>query len=675
MRIIRKMITFCLMLVMFTSSFYSGFQEQMVYAYDEKDGVVNANSVNVRKGAGTDYDSVTKLSKGDKVHVTGEASASNGAVWYQITFTKDGTDMEGYMHSTYIQLTTVCEEKRGYVTDDNVNVREGAGTDYDKVTQLSTGHELTITGESTTAEGVLWYRIVFTKDGTQMEGYMHSNYVRIAEVQSPDEPSEKPEDTTEDTDYETYLEQQGFPESYRKYLRTLHEENPLWVFVALPTGIEWENAVAAESKLGRNLVPAGSVMSQKSLKDGAIDWDTGTWIGFDTSSWVAASESVIRYYLDPRNFLHGENTMLQFESLKYEETQTKEGVEKILKGTHMEAGKTVINNEEIDFAQIFMDAGKEYGVSPYHLASRAKQETGTKGSNSSKEIKDAEYAEFNGYYNFFNIGASPSAEHEAMYNGLARARAEGWSSPELSILGGAKFVTEKYIARGQNTLYLQKFDVVDGGDGYYAHQYMTNLKAAAAEAVLMEKTYANMNETAITYIIPIYLNMPDTAAACPMDDGSPYSVLSDLSVSDVHLDKQFDEFTYEYCVPGELDSLYVNLNASAYAPGAVIDGTGVKELAVGVNTFPITCTGKDGSVRTYTITIVRKGDVGRPLGDVNNNKRLDSVDALQILRVAAQLEELTSEEQMYADVNKDGSVDTLDAYLIIRRITGAITQF
>lgn len=650
-----------------------------VYAgYTEKEGTVTGDNVNVRSGAGTGYEAVSKLSTGHVVTIIGEATASNGALWYHIMFTKDGTEMEGYMHSNYISIKGAFEEKDGYVTADNVNVRSGAGTSNASITQLSTGHEVTIIGEATASNGALWYQISFSKNGVSLEGYMHSAYVRVGVYEAPVTPDETftPSEDIEDTEYELYLEQQGFPESYRKYLRSLHKVNPLWIFVALPTGIQWENAVAAESKLGKNLVPSSSITSFKSLQEGAINWTTGKWIGFDSASWVPASQQVVRYYLDPRNFLTGKNTMLQFESLKYEEgVHNKEAVEKLLKGTHMESGKTVINNEIIDFAQIFMDAGKENDVSPYHLASRAIQETGINGSNSSKEIKSEAYTAFNGYYNFFNIGASPTSAHDAMYNGLSRAQAEGWDSPLKSISGGAQIIASKYIARGQNTLYLQKFDVVDGGDGYYAHQYMTNLLAAESEAKLMEKTYEDYDAEAITFIVPVYLNMPVTPASCPVDNGSPYSVLSNLSITDLKLDKEFEEYTFEYSVQGEVSADYIQVNASAYSPTAMISGNGVVQLEPGENTITVNCIGSDGSSRSYHIKVTKTGTPKvRVKGDVNGDYTVDAIDALMVLRASVGKETLTTEDMNYTDINGNGAADAQDALSILQYLTGKITS-
>ena len=73
-----------------------------------------------------------------------------------------------------------------------------------------------------------------------------------------------------------------------------------------------------------------------SLADGAYNWDNGTWTGFDGSSWVAASQEVTSYYLDPRNFLD-EVSVFQFMNHKFDaSTQTREGLQAMVQGTFLE---------------------------------------------------------------------------------------------------------------------------------------------------------------------------------------------------------------------------------------------------------------------------------------------------------------------------------------------------
>ena len=136
-----------------------------------------------------------------------------------------------------------------------------------------------------------------------------------------------------EADFEKSMTAQGFPESYKPYLRALHQKYPYWQFKAFKTGVKFQDALTAESKLGENLISNSKSEAWKSKEAGAYDSATGTWKVFDGSTWVAASKEAIAYYMDPRNFLN-DRTVFMFESLEYQpEYQTAAGVNKILSNT------------------------------------------------------------------------------------------------------------------------------------------------------------------------------------------------------------------------------------------------------------------------------------------------------------------------------------------------------
>ena len=144
-----------------------------------------------------------------------------------------------------------------------------------------------------------------------------------------------------DNEFEKEMTKQGFPESYKSKLRQIHSEYPKWVFKAMHTDMTWEEAIKNESMVGRNLVTRESISSWKSIEAGAYDWSNSTWATFDGSKWMAASEGLVRYYMDPRNFLDSTN-IFQFLNHGYTTgDQTEEGVEKMLKGTFMESKSSV----------------------------------------------------------------------------------------------------------------------------------------------------------------------------------------------------------------------------------------------------------------------------------------------------------------------------------------------
>lgn len=251
-----------------------------------------------------------------------------------------------------------------------------------------------------------------------------------------------------------------------------------------------------------------------------------------------------------------------------------------------------MDKDSLDYAKYFMEAGQMHGVSAYHLASRVIQEVGINGSRSVEGP----------YYNFYNIGATGSAPID---KGLEYAKSKGWNTPEKAIKEGAGFITDGYIGTGQDTLYLQKFDVVDGGNGYYWHQYMSNIQAPTNEAKSMKKTYQNFNNAHLILKIPVYLNMPSSACPKPTLDGSPNNVLSSLSVNNYSLTPAFNKFTttYNLIVPENVSSITVK--ASPVLSSTKVVGTGTHNLKHGENTIKITSTAQNGKSLIYTINVSR----------------------------------------------------------------------
>lgn len=221
----------------------------------------------------------------------------------------------------------------------SLNVRSGAGINYPAVGRLAAGAAITIAGEQTGADGKLWYQIQFAgSGGTVKTGFVSSEYVRL------------PVSYTPDPNFEAYLFSQGFPESYKNGLRQLHAQYPNWVFKARNTGLDWNTVIENESLLGRNLVAAGSVSSWKSVEAGAYNWDNSVWTGLDGSNWVAASSDIIRYYMDPRNFLD-ETYVFQFLSHEYDaNTQTIEGLNSLVAGTFLSGTTTSTGTEGSNFS-------------------------------------------------------------------------------------------------------------------------------------------------------------------------------------------------------------------------------------------------------------------------------------------------------------------------------------
>ncbi len=261
------------------------------------------------------------------------------------------------------------------------------------------------------------------------------------------------------------------------------------------------------------------------------------------SGWVDSSELAVKYAMDPRNFLN-EVRIFQFETLSYNSSANNiNSIEKILYGTEFYQNKVsyldnkgnMINTNET-YSELILRGGQKSAVSTYHLASRIKQEVGPFLSHSSISGKVSGYE---GLYNFYNIGATSSTEPMgAIKNGLQFAKdGKGasqatknkylipWNNKEKAISGGGIFIGSSYIQVGQNTVYLQKFDVNDDrGSNLFSHQYMTNVLAPYNEARSIYKGYQKNGilDLQISFIIPIYNNMPDIQYESPNINSNNY---------------------------------------------------------------------------------------------------------------------------------------------------------
>lgn len=303
---------------------------------------------------------------------------------------------------------------------------------------------------------------------------------------------------------------EAFPESYRPALLALKEKHPNWTFVKMHTGLDWETVIYNELQDSRSLI-------HKSFPEWAKEG------AYDTGNWYYASEAVLKLYMDPRNSLH-EDAIFQFEQLTYnEQYHTLEAVEEFLKTTFMNSNQPAPGTTKT-YARIFWDTAtnEKRKISPFHLVSRVLQEQGTGTS----PLISGTYPGYEGYYNYFNIGATGTTNQQVYESGLSYAQKSGWTSAELAIQGGAEFISGNYIGKGQDTLYLQKFNVNPNSIyGVYNHQYMQNISAPTTEGKNIKRLYekAGALNSAFVFKIPVYENMP--GEACPMPEASTNVVL------------------------------------------------------------------------------------------------------------------------------------------------------
>ena len=146
---------------------------------------VNTDSLNMRKGAGTSYSVITKLSKGTVVDVI--ESASNG--WKKVK-TSNGTT--GWVSGSYLTTgvveytstdnSTSQTSYKATVNTDSLNMRKGAGTSYSVITKLSNGTVVDVLESASNG----WKKIK-TSNGTI--GWVSGSYLANGVVEQTSTPS------------------------------------------------------------------------------------------------------------------------------------------------------------------------------------------------------------------------------------------------------------------------------------------------------------------------------------------------------------------------------------------------------------------------------------------------------------------------------------------------------
>ena len=290
------------------------------------------------------------------------------------------------------------------------------------------------------------------------------------------------------------LSESKYP-GYKELIDKLLEEHPNWTFTLFYTKLDWEEVIENEGHSDSRIYPLNLIPdSSKYPEDWKCEIDRDKT--YDNGTWLCASDKAIKSQMDPRNILNEEN-IFQFKELSYvENAQTIEGVNEITTGTFLE-GESIAN--------ALIQAGKNANLDPYFIASRLIQEQGRDGTTLSKGYQYNEKI----VYNPFNIRAVGNSSKEIIENAARYAYEQGWDTLEKAIIGGVEFLKEEYINVGQNTLYLQKFDVVNQDGELYTHQYMQNLMAPQSEASNMLKIYQSSNtvDESLNFIIPLYENM------------------------------------------------------------------------------------------------------------------------------------------------------------------------
>ena len=388
---------------------------------------------------------------------------------------------------------------------DSYQVRKTADAEGEVCVSIPTGTTVEIIGMDVDADLQLWFQVSLSWKDTSYTGYIQTGYLAYSNEKLMEwENMYFPQVML--LSEGNYPDVEQFPASYQNKLTQLKKAHPNWVFVKQNTRLDWQTVIKNENTGERSLI---QTKMGSAYTNGA----------HGQPGWSYASEAAIKYYMDPRNFLD-ETRVFMFEQLTYNPSyHTQSAVQNILNSTFM---KGSIPGDSKTYAAAFFDIGSTLKVSPFHLACRVYQEQG-KGQSA---LISGTYSGYEGYYNYYNIKASGSSNKAIIENGLTYAKQQGWNSRYKSLQGGAKILSQNYILKGQDTLYLQKYDVDNSYNGLYAHQYMQNIMAPYTESSMVKSAYQSTGaiNNSFVFKIPVYLNMP--SAACAKPGSTPASTVT-----------------------------------------------------------------------------------------------------------------------------------------------------
>lgn len=503
---------------------------------------------------------------------------------------------------TYINVDAQTIIKARISATYGVKLREENTTNSNAIMTIPYNTIVTLTEYSDSGNGCndKWIKVLYKLNNASYEGYICSTFTEISEVneeeqiQTPIEIKETEMSKMTDEEFDTYLNSQGFPEDYKIKLKEIHKIHPNWIFKGIKSKYTWNQALAEQNKPGNSFLNVNTSLKEKgyegllSTNSGDYNYETDTFIPHDGIYWYQARSETIAYYMDPRNYLN-EKTLFAFEDLLYyPEYQTIDAVNKILLTDFMK-----------QFGNFFIAAAQKYNVSPVYLASLSRQEVGVSNTNIVTNGKAgilSDGVDYTGYYNFFNVGASSSADPKLQ--SLKRAKKEGWDTEEKSILGGSMFNSVNYIGCGQYTSYFQKFNVSNTATKGIWHQYTTNLDALSSPSISTYNSYQSMGliEEPFTFAIPIYEGMPITTSLPPL--GNPNNYLKDLNVNNNYV-TNFDGANTEYTitVPKSDNYIVTGTPVNNHSKIEIDNYTIIDNKA----TIKINVTAQNGEIRTYTL--------------------------------------------------------------------------
>lgn len=408
-------------------------------------------------------------------HVLKYSSYANG--WYKTGVYIDGKYNVGYIKSSDTESADLEDNQKliegSVALKDPTNIYQKASKNSKVIKTYKKGSPLKFRSLSKN-----WYQARVKINGSYQTGYIHVNDVGQKAI-----------------NYKTKNYNISFKDYTAMQMRFNHTTNFPNMYVS-KSALK-KNSSGAWKVQGTNWNVRSAPNTTSSTILGKIDErytnDTITVSGeqgsfYKINTWILANEEDVVKYLDPSNYAKGSQGYYQFLVLSEPANiDTAEVNSKILTGKGVLVGK----------ASSFEEGAKKYNVNELYLISHALLETGNGTSSLAKGGK------YNGVtvYNMYGIGAADTCKPSPYQCGLKYAYDQGWTTPEKAIIGGAEFIGQNYISRGQDTLYKMRWNP-DNAAGNYSHQYATDIAWAEKQTSNLTRFYNILDSYTVTFEEP-----------------------------------------------------------------------------------------------------------------------------------------------------------------------------
>lgn len=219
----------------------------------QSQGKVVVRSANIRQEADANSTVLGSAAQGASVTINSQTTGTDGNVWYQVFV---DADTLGYIRSDLVEVTegttsdtadntattaptaevTKVEPLSASVTGgESVRVRSDASIGSQIVARAKDGLAITVIGQANGSDGMIWYQVNFIADGSEVIGFIRSDYVALSGDLVPvTDATETP--AVDETPVEPEVPQE--PEVVKDWDTEYASEK--WILIDNTTGDRWD---------------------------------------------------------------------------------------------------------------------------------------------------------------------------------------------------------------------------------------------------------------------------------------------------------------------------------------------------------------------------------------------------------------------------------------------------